>query len=279
MEGLCKDFTDRRKRMKRNGLTLEEIGWGDAKAIKEIGCHHGIYFRNRNPEINLSTPIFRYMKLGHLISLVDNKSLYIPNRSAFTDLRDKIGFEKISLENIRSSGLEVAESYKNMKEIRAWREYKDKAFHVCISCWTTDRRGPDTVDENFLMWKAYSASNDITCRVKTTIKDFVDSIEDLSCDIAVSDVFYNEGGNRYDRLIFGKSIYYESEQEIRVVALSNDNHVEVKIDPYRLIQEIKTSPFVIPPVEGSIINMLKKRYPQLEKVIFPSNVMEYANAN
>lgn len=265
--------------MKRKDLTIEEIGWGETVAIKQMGHQHGIYFRNRSPKINLSTPIFRYMKLGHLISLIDNKSLYIPNRSTFTDLRDKMGFEKISLENLRSFGLEVAESYKNRKEKRAWREYQDKAFHVCISCWTTDKRSSDTADENFLMWKAYSATNDITCRVKTTIKDLIDSVEEISCDIAVSDVFYNGGSNRYDKLIFGKSIYYESEQEIRIVALSTDSHVEVKIDPYRLIQEVKTSPFVIPPVEGSIIGMLKKRYPQLKKKISPSKVMEYALVN
>ena len=242
--------------------------------IKDFnGC--GIYLPNHS-NINMDTKVYKYMKLSHLLSLIHKKEFYVPNRARFSDLRDKQGFEKHIPKH--QFDFSISPVYSNRKDQNFYKNIEDerkKAFSLCISCWTMNLNANESINESFLMWKAYG-NNEIGCRIGTTIENLINSIIHIPYDIIISEVnYYGEltGINNY---IFGKSIYYESEQEVRMAVLSeNEHHIQLEINPYSMLQEIILSPFIDPLMENFIINMVKENYPQLSERIFPSKVVEY----
>lgn len=258
-----------------NCLTIQDLGLSEVNLIRKIG-DYGVYFRNSRQNIFLNTEIYRYMKLDYFCSLVDENILYIPNRNKFTDLRDRLGLEKYISKHPLDFGFSSVPSYKE----RGWRKQREKenkkAMDLCISCWTTDILLNGEVGESFLMWKSY-ANTELACRLKTSIIHLINSIEELSCDLVVSGVDYSNNNNKsYNDLLFKKSCYYESEHEVRIVALTNEkDHVDIKINPESLYLSLNVSPFLTPIMESLVINGLKRRYPRLKSVIEPSRVMEY----
>ncbi len=262
-----------------NSLTIQDLGLTETNLIRKIG-DYGVYFRDSIQNIFLETEIFRYMKLDYFCSLVDEGILYIPNRNKFTDLRDRLGLEKYIAKHPFDFEFSAIPSYRE----RGWRKSLEKenkkVMDVCISCWTTDMLLNGVVDESFLMWKSY-ANTELACRIKTSIKHLINSITELSCDIVVSGVEYSNDNNKtYNDLLFKKTCYYESEHEVRFVALtSGKDHVDIKINPDSLNLSIKTSPFLTPIMESMVINGLKRKFPLLKNVIEPSKVMEYPYTN
>lgn len=258
-----------------NCLTIQDLGLSEDNLVKKVGGY-GVYFRDSIQNLSIYTEIFRYMKLDYFCSLVDEGILYIPNRNKFTDLRDRLGFEKHIAKHPFDFGFSSVPSYRE----RGWRKQlekeKEKVMGVCISCWTTDILLNGEVDESFLMWKSY-ANTELACRLKTSIIHLINSIVELSCDLVVSGIEYSNNNNKsYNDLLFKKSCYYESEHEVRIVALtSGQEHVDIKINPNCLNLSLKTSPFLTPIMESLVINRLKQRYPRLKNVIEPSRVMEY----
>lgn len=260
-----------------NCLTIQDLGLSEENLVKKIG-DYGVYFRDSIQNLSLYTEIFRYMKLDYFCSLVDEGILYIPNRNKFTDLRDRAGLEKHIAKHPFDFGFSIVPSYRE----RGWRKQlekeKEKVMGVCISCWTTDILLNGEVDESFLMWKSY-ANTELACRLKTSIIHLINSIVELSCDLVVSGVEYSNNNNKsYNDLLFKKNCYYESEHEVRIVALTNEkDHVDIKINPESLYFSLTVSPFLTPIMESLVINGLKRRYPRLKDVIEPSRVMEYPN--
>lgn len=262
---------------------IETIGIPSLSKVKCFG-NHAIYFRSINPNVGLDACIYRYLSLSHMMELIDNQRLYIPNRTSFTDLRDKLGIEKMIVdfslpvkERIQQqlNSYTGVPSYREKKWYRTNKEIIHEIMSLCISCWTLDRRPNGKSDESFLMWKAYKTEQTI-CRIGTTIQSLIDSIEAISCDILISDVDYGDKCKSIcDKMIFQKSMYYDNEQEVRLVALSTASHVDISINPQIMIKEIITSPFLTPLEEIGLIQELKKRYNLFSDIIKPSKVMEY----
>ena len=122
------------------------------------------------------------------------------------------------------------------------------------------------------MWKAYT-SNQISVRVGSTILHFIVSIIEIPYDIFIAKVDYKNKytGDIYD-VIFKKYEYYEDEQELRMLVLSDEEKgVHIPIDINILIDEIRVSPFLSPNMERFIINQLGEQEPSLKKKI----LMEY----
>ncbi len=259
-------------------LSIEDLWDSAADSIIKQWDKHDIYFRQIDPSISLDTQIYRYIKIEYLFDLIDRGVLYIPNRKNFTDLRDKIGIEK-RFESLVLQ-LESVPSHKCKKDAEELMAYKKFAFDICVSCWTLDSRRKSGCNESFLMWRAYQHNGDI-CRIGTTIGHLIDSIKSMPCDLAISDVSYNER-NAFvcDRFIFNKSPYYDDEQELRIAALIHKvPFIEIPIDPYILIDEITLSPFLIPRIENIYKSMLEKTYPNLKDKIQKSHIMEYPVTN
>lgn len=259
----------------QTSLTIDDLNLSNEHLIRRVG-DYGIYFRHISPDICVDTEIFRYMKLPYFTSMIRDKVLYMPNRHSFSDLQDGRGLRKHISKHFLDFGFSAVDAYKN----RGWRKQfnkdKEKSMNLCISCWTTDKLSDGSCDESFLMWKAY-AFTEMSCRIKTTIQQFIYCITDIPCDLVVSDVEYNNTiPQTISQLLFRKTNYYKSENEIRVVALiGKQDSVKIQIDPYTLIQGVKTSPFLNPILENYVIGGLKRSFPKLSGLIEPSKIMEY----
>ena len=257
-------------------LTRDDVDRGQFKLIKEDVSGHGIYVEKSLIEDgNTDKPMFRYMKLSYLLSMLEPPHMfYVANRRSFSDLRDQMGIVK-RLEEIKNIYSE-AESWKNRKRLRERRAKQEIAWQQCISCWCLDVRKTGNIDENFLMWKAYS-SNEITVRIGSSIRHFIDSVLEIEHDILIAKVEYK---NKYTSdifdIIFRKYSYYEDEQELRMLVLSDSQKgLNIPVDLDKLIDEVKVSPFVTPPLEKIIMNQLGEQYPNLKEKIRPSMIMEY----
>ena len=243
--------------------------------IKKVG-KYGVYFRNINPKITKDTPIFRYIKLDHLISQLDGSYLFVNRRVSFSDLREKSRINKIS-SSLRSSELfKVVESYRDKTNEKEIESIIKSTFQLCASCWTLDSITNRNVTENFLMWKAYRNS-DLMCRIGTTIEKLIHAINP-TCDVIISDICYGDRSCRAaDRFTFNKTPYYEWESEVRLVPLRLSSE-PIKISIHSMenfIDTITLSPFISPFIECELLCALKKRYPSLKDKIQPSKILEY----
>ena len=227
---------------------------------------------------NLDKPIFRYMQFQHLLLMLKNKKLYIPNRSSFPDITEH-GWKE-NLKHIVPvsyvSGNKVEDKERADYTYNKWRN----AYTTCVSCWTYDAYSSkeNVVNENYLMWKSYGFNN-VSCRIETTIRDLIRSItNDTKVDILISNVEYVKShiadGN-IQRYIFEKNLYYCDEKEIRICVLSQDSYVYLSIAPFQMIKGITLSPFINNSFAQCLIEKFQMDYPELSDKIRKSHVMEY----
>ncbi len=248
----------------------------DFKCVK-TWKNFNIYFRAIKKDISLQSPIFRYLKFSHLLSLLNTSTLYISHRSSFSDLRDKSGAHKFIPTEKEPFEVKPVNSYKDRARQRDIESCTKLALDLCVSCWTMDQALTDgEIQENYLMWKAYQKS-DLMCRIGTTIEKLVENIEPTS-DILISDVNYgNRVGALADRLTFDKSKSYASEREFRLVPLkSGQPFIQlriIKIEEW--LESIVLSPFVTPQIENMMNHHLRTIYPWAKTIIKPSIIMEY----
>ena len=251
-------------------LTIHDFG------KEEYTKREGIYI---HPNItDLNKPIFRYMPLEHVLSMLESQELYVPNRKSFSDASER--GRKVNPKNTFPLS-PVSRSRKKTKADAALVYDKwSAAYSVCISCWTYDSLSDtenNAVDENYLMWKAYGHNN-ICCRIETTINDLIHSIKDKNgFDILASNVTYvyehlNDGCAQHH--IFEKPIYYRDEKEFRLCVLMQEDSVRLKIDPFPMIKRITLSPFITKRYGDFLKDSIKYKYPEWDVLIDESCVME-----
>lgn len=248
----------------------------DFHNCKQIKSFHnyGIYIGPDN-NINLNTPLFRYMKLSHLIELLSGNSLYVARRQTFTDKRDSKGSKKELSEFLNSYELVIRLNKKKKKETI---EKKKQVWEQFISCWTLNEK------EDYLMWKTYGFQ-EISCRIGTTIGKLIDSITDLSNDVLISKVHYRcYSAPHISTLysdVFEKTEFYKSEQEVRILVLANNhnscsqNNVNIPLDIETLDINIIISPFISNGLQNLISETLITQYPLLKSKISNSLLLEY----
>ena len=240
---------------------------------------YNIYFRSisNDHSVSIKTPIFRYMKFSHLLSILKTSTLYIAHRSSFSDLRDKSGLSKFIPTERERFEIKPVISFKDKSGQLDIEHYTKKALDLCISCWTMDQTTPDGgIQENYLMWKAYQTS-DLMCRIGTTIENLINQIEP-TCDILISDVSYvNRGASLVDRVTFNKSKCYAGEREVRLVPLKlGQPFIQLQIQKLdEWLESIVLSPFVTPQIENMLCSYLRTTFPWVKPKIRPSAIMEY----
>lgn len=249
----------------------DELCNGNEVTIREI---HGrkVIVKQYNVSLKEELPIYRYVRLSYLVDTINNQRLFIPSIKRFSDLIEKNGCKKYDdLQVIRP-----VPSYKDKRlNIRRDKEM-DRILSMCAKCWTLDKRSDGTIGESMLMWRTY-ASNEIVCRVGTTIKDFVDNIMSIESDIIFADVNYgkNDNLNVFEQILFNKSIHYDHEQEIRMLYLmENPAGTFIKINPLSMLKEISISPFIPPQTASFVIAQLRnicKGNPKIDMHISPIN--------
>lgn len=242
---------------------------------EEINEVNDIYIHNSIQDLN--RPIFRYMEFGHLLSMLNRKILYISNRDSFSDLREH-GHKEIFRHKLYPQIAAKNKEDKNRNKEEIIR--RELIYKTCASCWTYDihtHNGQDIVYEDFLMWKSY-AYQKIGCRIETTIRELVESIEksERDYDLLLGEVIYApESRDSLFECLFKKDLYHQSEQELRLCALSVKDHIELAIDPIRLIKKITISPFIDKDYSKFLITQLEASFPDLKGKVERSYIMEY----
>lgn len=262
--------------MARRTVNIEADNFGDLGTAHRVSDGHAIYFRPLSEQVNLDTPIYRYIRLNHLYNLLDSHSLYVPNRSSFSDHSDRRGEDKyIPPTDSKYLRYKIEPAYSTPQDKRVKRDYdktRNAAFDLCISCWSMEQEA-----ERFLMWKAYR-SDSLMCRIGTTIGKLIDHIS-IPHDIIVSDVSYGNSRSCLlaDRLTFNKLSFYKDEAELRLAVLCHGKHhllLDLK-DPFELLDNIILSPFLDPKTEECLLSALRHRYAGIASKIQKSAIIEY----
>lgn len=234
-----------------------------------------VYLKQYNIPLCHSTPIFRYERLSYLIDMIINKRMYLPSIKKFSDLIEKQGLKKYKQPPRITP---ARESYNNRRWINRQDKEMNDILSCCAKCWTMDTRCDGSIGESMLMWRTY-ASHEIVCRIGTTIERLSKCISYSPCDLIIADVNYgkNEELNHFEQLVFNKTIYYDHEQEVRLLALiPNSEGIYIDIDPSILISEIKTSPFLPPQTAKFVLSQLERIIPNKTKPIMDiSSIEEY----
>ncbi len=232
------------------------------------------------PEVSVDTPIMRYMKLEHLLNILDDKKFYVSLKKKFEDKNEsslplKYMFP-IYLANAvppdEQSSRDLERMYSKLNE---YKELKN----IPTSCWTLKPH------ESYLFWKGYTSSgngrehecnycdNDIcdsdkglgVC-IKTTIGNVVASLIYPDFDIFCGKMIYQNYSLYNDNEAFTKSIYFRGEEEFRFYFVPKDdvykidNHIELDVNPDVLINEVILSPFFKKSVAEKVANVLRARY-------------------
>lgn len=239
----------------------------------------GIYVHPNITE--MEKPIYRYMKLEHLITMLNTKGLYIPHGSSLSDLSER----GIKWDPHNIGAITVVPKNKKQRETNnKFLEYVNRIHlasqKIGVSSWTYDldikESKGQTIGENFLMWKTYG-SKDISCRVETTIAKLITSIcrQEDKCVLLSNVKYYVESKPNGDpqQEIFWKPLYYKGEREVRLCVLNQEEHCTLKIDPRNMITEIVLSPFINNDCSRFLTEQLKKYFPDIN--IRKSRIMEY----
>lgn len=217
-------------------------------------------------ELQLETPICRYIPIDYLIEMLYSKKLYISNRRNLNDKREH-GIK----EDLRDM-FSMAPISKNNKDTKkeAMRRAKlhEEAYSTCVSCWTKH------IEESIMFWNCYGQS---TCKISSTIGKLINSIKPEPYPIIISPVQYNDKGRTeiIQDKVFSKHEAYADEQEIRLCVLYYEHHILLNIDVQTLIESITINPFFSKYYQQFIQDSLEEKYSFLNGRIKKSHLLEY----
>lgn len=258
---------------KNKAIKIEELCINNLSTIRKIDGYT-VYIKKYKTSLPPNLKIYRYVRLSYLIDFIINYRLFVPSIKQFADLIEVNGCKKY--DDLLS--FHPVPSHKD-KRINAKRDKDmDQILSLCAKSWTMDVRNDGSVGENMLMWRTYAA-NEIVCRIGTTVGDVVENITQLNGDVVFADINYGRHDhlNTYEQVLFNKSIYYDQEQEIRMLYLvENINGAYISVNPFAIIKEITISPFVPPQTASFVISQLRnisKDNPSIEMHISP--ICEY----
>ena len=233
---------------------IESLGITDFDHLKKMG-EHEIGLKGYSIAINNESQIFRYVRLSFLIDFITHNRMFVPSIRQFADLTERYGCKKCEDHQM----IRPCPSYKSKLRIKQRIKEMDKTLTLCAKCWTLDKRTDGSIEENILMWKSYS-SNEIVCRIGTTIADIVNSIEHIDSDILFADVIYGRNRNLKvnEELLLNKSIHYDHEQEVRMLYLEESpTGSYIEVNATSMLKSITISPFVHPETASFIISQLR----------------------
>lgn len=154
-------------------------------------------------------PIYQYMDLDYLFSLLEGKRYFVNRKCHFEDNGESVLPSK-SLFGFNTYGIQLKDEEiekKSQGVSKKLQKYKDSAFWL-TSCWTKDNT------ENLLMWKNYTTK--IGVRIKSNINNFVASIDTDKYTIVCGVISYDGYTSKpFEECIFSKEHYYKNEDEVR----------------------------------------------------------------
>lgn len=222
--------------------------WKTPLCIMDFNINNFVFIRNGiyiEKGLDINTPICRYTNYLNLLLLLKDY-FYISLRKSFEDKLEKHSIFNAFIADLHPCGYPVSEKEHSISS-SLHSKLQEAINTLYVSCWTYDTR------ENYLMWKSYT-NHESGIRIKSTIKNIVDSIKDDNIDIYIGKINYSNCKINKDiqETLFYKQDYYKNEQEIRFYFKrryinTNSNEVSsclfLKIDPYKFVREIILSPY------------------------------------
>lgn len=194
--------------------------------------------------IKMETPIYQYMKLEYLISLLETKSYFIRAKKHFEDKRESnILSKKMFKMHYVHENIEPTQLKRELEEMSSKLSEYGKTGTWLTSCWTLKE------DEDILMWKSYASEMGV--RIKSSIQNFATSLDTDNYWLWCGKMSYNGYNHNmsFEECLFSKEPYYSSEKEFRFYFMPFDNQkneqeqVSIPIMPNIMIGEIVISPF------------------------------------
>lgn len=232
------------------------------------------------PEVSVDTPIMRYMKLEHLLNLLEGKKFYVSLKKQFLD-KNEISLPIKYMFPVYQAGVDILDDkrHEDLNRMQSkYRDYKDLQ-NLPVSCWTLKPF------EDFLMWMSYTFTNrfstseiyasgndihnyekELGICIKTTVGNVVASLTYPDFDIFCGKMIYQNYPFYNNKEAFTKSVYFRGEDEFRFYfvpkdyAYKIDNHIELDVNPDVLIDEVILSPFFKRSVAEKVANVLRARY-------------------
>jgi len=263
--------------------------------------------------VNIDTPLWRYMSLDKLISLLESNSLFFAPLETYIDSDPFEGYvPKVVFENIAQvygrQVNELDETYEQLKKLTAQNSsqltqlkdgidaigiltknnFKTISKGITVNCWHANK------SESEAMWKLYS-DNGKGIAVKTSISSLVKSIEQFQEDIlieigAVKYLDFNDNqicskdcvtDGFLPPLLKRSSFSHENEVRLFIVPKIDSSNVNsfkpkpvlVKVKALDLIEEVYISPFSREPFASSIKAICNK-YSLPQDMVKESKLLE-----
>lgn len=213
-------------------------------------------------EIQWDVPIYQYMRLDYLISLLGTKEYYVRPRCEFNDAYEA-NLPLSKMFPLHEAGRDNHDVLKGEIETMAEKLKTNRENgKLLTSCWCLQPY------ENILMWNCYASK--IGVRVKTTIRQFVSSLITDDYFILCGCMNYVGYSFQNEDFLFTKDKGYESEREFRFYFIpkasnpnsnaSNAKPARINIEPLELIESITVSPYIGTRSANEICKLINDRY-------------------
>ena len=205
-------------------------------------------------------PIYQYMDLDYLFSLLESKQYFVNRKCHFEDKGESVLPPK-SLFGLNSIGVQLNkdEITKMTQELsEKLNRYRESASWL-TSCWTKDNT------ESLLMWKNYTTK--IGVRIKSKIENVIASINTDKYKIVCGHMAYDGYTSKpYEECLFSKERYYKDEYEVRFYFIPKDESINslsgefIAVTPETMIDEVILSPYINKNAAKIISRLLREEY-------------------
>ena len=208
--------------------------------------------------------IRQYMRLDHLIQLLETGMYHANRRKTYTTIDNNEGYDRLKIEfTFTPVGSSIPPQPKSNEEFITFKE----TVECPTSCWTKKEH------ESYLMWKNYAT--EMGACIESTVGRLVSSLKiDFSHmsenKLICGNMNYtkNFSSTTEEARLFNKSLYYSDEEEFRFYfhiksaerIESTKNYVRLPIDTKVLIDEILLSPFIGKEAVNKFARVIKCSY-------------------
>lgn len=205
-------------------------------------------------------PIYQYMDLDYLFSLLESKQYFVNRKCHFEDKGESV-LPPNSLFGLNSIGVQLNkdEITKMTQELsEKLNRYRESASWL-TSCWTKDNT------ESLLMWKNYTTK--IGVRIKSKIENVIASINTDKYKIVCGHISYDGYNSKpFEEFLFSKERYYKDEYEVRFYFIPKDESINslsgefIAVTPETMIDEVILSPYINKNAAKIISQLLREEY-------------------
>ena len=198
-----------------------------------------IYMRS---EVDIDTPICRYMSYQHLLKMLDERQFFVAIRNTFDDVNEcNLPITDMHIFYDAHANISPEQLKSDSDRLDKQRERQQEMGNLPTSCWTLRST------ESYLMWKAY-ANKDGVC-IRSTIRKLINCLDYDGYDAVCVKMLYGSYSRSNEYNVITKDIYYDDERELRFFFVPQndtitipDKYVNFPITSQSFIEEVVTSP-------------------------------------